>query len=485
MRAARLAALFPFALLGCINELELVSAPSVALDESGTQLGDCQSFLVPIADMPSAGEMSAMAAAPGSNRRTVFLNFNGGTYTPGANNSTANTSSIPGFTARIVPYEGGSAGRAQLLQCVKDQFARYDIAFTDQDPGAAPHIEAVIGGTSSQIGMGPIGGISPMHGDCSIVERSVVFVFSQNLSGPRNTCEIVAHEISHSLGLEHEYLCEDPMTYLYGCGNKTFQDRAASCGEYSPRRCMCGNTQNSVQELLQKLGPATTADPTTPPADPIDPAQPADTTGPTVALLLPANGAVLTGNSPLEVSVSASDAGGIDDVELLWQLNGLRVFSCDSPPQGFACRNADDVFTWTLPVGTGARSFSVKATDAAGNATTTEVRSIALTTPGATPQPTGPSVTLSGPVEGTNVAAGSTIQIRTEATGDVGQVWLWWILPNGASRAYSLAPLGGTTWGLDLQVSSSAAGRRTLRAAAYDRAGQQTVARDVTIRIGN
>jgi hypothetical protein len=488
MRAARLAALLPFALVGCINEVS-VSAPTVAVDESFEQLGDCQSFIVPNDDEGSAEEMNAMAAAPGSNRRTVFLNFNGGTYAPGNDNSTANTSSIPGFNARIVPYEGGTAGRAQLLQCVKDQFRRFDIAFTDVDPGAVPHIEAVIGGTSNQIGMGPIGGISPMHGDCSIVERSVVFVFSGNLSGLQNTCEVTAHEVSHSLGLEHEYLCEDPMTYLYGCGNKTFQDRAVSCGEYSPRACMCGNTQNSVQELMQKLGPVTTtttppADPPADPADPIDPSgPPADTSAPVVALGVPADGAVLTGNSPLEVSVTASDADGIADVDLLWQFNGLRIFNCASPPQGFACRQEGDVFTWTLPVGTGARSWSVRATDGAGDVSTTEVRSLTLTTAQTQP-PVGPSVSLSGPLEGASVAAGSTVQIRTDAAGDVGQVWLWWILPNGSYRAYALSPLGGSTWGLDLAVSAAAApGRRILRAAAYDRAGSQTVARDVSIVI--
>lgn len=474
--------------MGCTNELTL-PAPVVSLEESETQLASCQSFIVPNGDVASDGERAAMALAPGSNHRTVFLNFNGGTYAPGANNSTANTSSIPGFTARIVPYEEGAAGRARLLQCVKDQFSRWDIDFTDQDPGASAHIEAVIGGASDQIGMGPIGGISPMHGDCSIVERSVVFVFSRNLAGPQSTCETTAHEVAHSLGLEHEYLCEDPMTYLRGCGDKSFQDRFASCGEYSPHGCMCGGTQNSVQELNAKLGPVTSTplpvDPVDP-VDPVEPGDPADTTAPVVALGQPVDGASLPGNSPLEVSVVASDDDGIAKVELLWQFNGLSVFRCDSLPEGFACRQEGPLFTWTLPVGTGARSFSVKATDQAGNVTTTEVRSITLTNPTQPPvtQPVLPSLSVTGPESGARIAAGGTVQIRAEASGDIGQVWLWWILQNGTEHAYALPPLGGTTWGLDLEISSAAlAGPRTLRIAAYDRAGNQKVAPDVSINI--
>ena len=484
MRFDRFAAFSAVVLIGCNSEIT-VQAPSVAVDE--TRVGDCQSFIVPNLDVASAGERSAMAAAAGSNRRTVYLNFNGGTFRPGADNSSTNTSSIPGSTAQLVPYEEDAAGRSRLLQCVRDQFARYDLNITDQNPGALPHIEAVIGGTSAQVGMGAIGGISPMHGDCSIVERSVVYVFSRNLSGLQNTCEVTAHEISHSLGLEHEYLCEDPMTYLYGCGDKTFQDRAVSCGEYSPRTCMCGQTQNSVQELMGKLGPTKTNEPDPLPTDPIDPTEPTESQNPVVSLGVPADGASLPANTPLEVSVTATDSDGIRDVELLWQFNGLRIFSCNSPPEGFACRKEGDRFTWTLPVGSGARSFSAKATDVAGHASTTEVRSITLTTPPEEiVEPSGPAIAVSAPVSGDPVAPGSTLVIRAEVTGDVGQVWLWWIRADGSSNSYSLAPLSGNTYGLDLQISSTApAGPRILRTVVYDRAGKQVVAPDVTVEITN
>jgi hypothetical protein len=59
-----------------------------------------------------------------------------------------------------------------------------------------------------------------------------------------------------SFGLDHEYLCADPMTYLGGCGQKSFQN-VGLMRQYSARSCNCGGgTQNSVQMLLDANGPA-------------------------------------------------------------------------------------------------------------------------------------------------------------------------------------------------------------------------------------
>ena len=84
-------------------------------------------------------------------------------------------------------------------------------------------------------------------------------------------CEIAAQEIAHAYGLDHEFLCDDPMTYLSGCGRKTFQDRTVSCGEYSARACKCSGQQNSYRALIDRLGPAGSAPPPPPPARPWSP----------------------------------------------------------------------------------------------------------------------------------------------------------------------------------------------------------------------
>ena len=68
-------------------------------------------------------------------------------------------------------------------------------------------------------------------------------------------CETAGQETAHAFGLDHEFLCQDPMTYLVGCGAKSFQDEYVPCGEFQPRECNCGTpTQNSVQSMYQLFG---------------------------------------------------------------------------------------------------------------------------------------------------------------------------------------------------------------------------------------
>ncbi len=62
-------------------------------------------------------------------------------------------------------------------------------------------------------------------------------------------------EIAHAYGLDHEYLCKDVMTYLRGCGSKSFVDAEAPCGESKKRHCEGGSpTQNSFKRLVDVLG---------------------------------------------------------------------------------------------------------------------------------------------------------------------------------------------------------------------------------------
>lgn len=44
------------------------------------------------------------------------------------------------------------------------------------------------------------------------------------------------------------------MTFLSGCGDKSFLDANVSCGEFEAHNCTCGgSTQNSFQHLLSTL----------------------------------------------------------------------------------------------------------------------------------------------------------------------------------------------------------------------------------------
>ena len=58
------------------------------------------------------------------------------------------------------------------------------------------------------------------------------------------------------------------MTYLNGCGAKSFQDVGAQCGEFQARACNCNRqAHNSVELLFEKLG---ASDGTTLPPPPED-----------------------------------------------------------------------------------------------------------------------------------------------------------------------------------------------------------------------
>ena len=108
-----------------------------------------------------------------------------------------------------------------------------------------------------------MGGLAPL-GDGPIHD-AVVFVFASTLKlKTQALCETAAQEIGHAYGLDHVMVCKDPMTYLTGCGAKTFQDVDAPCGERDARACADGGaTQNSHQHLLDVLG-ARPLDPETP-----------------------------------------------------------------------------------------------------------------------------------------------------------------------------------------------------------------------------
>ena len=228
----------------------------VKVDEKG---GDRPKGVYRVVDPdPSAKKSSAeegmTSGAP--SHRVIFLNKNGGTFSPGFDDSSRNVASVVDEVSKVPAYEKSAANWKTLVACVKKQYAAYDVDVVDVDPGKVPHIEAVIGGSPKDIGMGSsVGGVSPMTSSCDVIERSVVFVFSKQFGDVQVECEIAAQEIAHSVGLDHEYLCEDPTSVLGGCGRKTFQDKAVACGEDSPRRCMCGDaTQNAAKLLEKKLG---------------------------------------------------------------------------------------------------------------------------------------------------------------------------------------------------------------------------------------
>ena len=204
--------------------------------------------------------------------KTVYLNKGGVALLPGGNDARTNRSSIATEQVSIPAWNVSPSTWTATVSCMRELFAPWDITFTETDPGAVPHIEAVFGGSPSILGLDAnTAGVSPFTTDCSVIENAMVFTFTAVIpQDARLACEIMAQEVAHAYGLDHELLASDPMTYLMYDGDRSFQNQTASCGEDKPRPCgingsTCRANQNSVTLLTERLGLKNGAVPPAPP----------------------------------------------------------------------------------------------------------------------------------------------------------------------------------------------------------------------------
>ncbi len=194
---------------------------------------------------------ASAAAAPSPRPVTVFLDRGGDGTT------------IPRFG-------GGDRVWAATVACVREHFAPFQVEITDTRPAGKDFMTALVGGKASMLGLNDqtTNGIGPYDG--SVLRTATVHVFSQVGTGERDTanlCAVTAHEIGHSLGLDHSYKCGDVMSYFNDeCGAQQFLDVDAPCGEESERDCASGDaTQNSYRRLAQNVGLRAGATPAEPP----------------------------------------------------------------------------------------------------------------------------------------------------------------------------------------------------------------------------
>src|SRR6185295_16018106 len=114
---------------------------------------------------------TAHAFGPGPAHRTVYMNRYGGIYTQGtALDSSTNTVSYypPGGPWDIGGFTFDDAQWNDLVACVQGIYAPFDVTVTDVDPGSAPHVEAVVGGSPEQLGQPSTTlGLAPKTNDCS------------------------------------------------------------------------------------------------------------------------------------------------------------------------------------------------------------------------------------------------------------------------------------------------------------------------------
>lgn len=271
--------------------------------------------------IPRAGGPGPVLAAAAT--RTIYLNKNGGTYqinsgaTNAATNVANNSVSANGGsrTAVIAPMEA-SFNWTFISQCVRDAYAPYDVRIVETEPTSGAYLEAVVGGTGTELGFGAnqLFGIASADNFCGVTERGIAFSFSGTHLGvpqrDRELCATIAHEIGHLLALEHETLANDEMSYVgvteAGAWPKKFQLANSPCGTYpgQNQQCSCGGSQtNSDARLGMFVGRRAT-----------------EAVPPAVAITSPSGG---TTPRTFTITATATDASGIQAVT--FKVDGVTI----------------------------------------------------------------------------------------------------------------------------------------------------------------
>lgn len=195
----------------------------------------------------------------GSGRQSVVvvMSRDGGLIFGGDDDARTRTSSSlanRGLSqVQLAKFRGSDRQWSRLVRCVRDRYAQYDVQIVEQPPAVGDYVLAMVGGPPRQLELEKtVGGLAPHNG--SVISDAVVFVFQTRGSKVSELCQTTAHEIGHTLGLDHTRLCSDIMSYER-CGPKRFRDQHARCGEWSDRDCDVGDShQNSEQLIAQAVG---------------------------------------------------------------------------------------------------------------------------------------------------------------------------------------------------------------------------------------
>jgi hypothetical protein len=251
--------------------------------------------------------------------RILYLHRDGGTYRPGDDDSSADESSLLGH-ATTIPAHASPAPWADVLACVRSAFSRWKVNVTDQDPGSETHLEAVVGGLPSLLGLpAAVGGVAQLpyvapDGGPLVNERAVVFVFSAHPAHASAAvlCRSIAHELGHALSLDHVTRCDDIMSYGQ-CGPLSFTEGESECGTDSPRECFTSNTQATRARLDYLLGRKNGKAP--------------QNQAPFVKLFSPGNGEHVAAGDSLDALARIWDDGAVAAPEIWWKDGaGKRLF---------------------------------------------------------------------------------------------------------------------------------------------------------------
>lgn len=277
----------------------------------------------------------------------IYLNncAGGCQLSPGQNNAPANRSSIVNNAVTIPAYTGTAAQWAQIVACVRQTYAPFDVQIvTERPPAGTNYHMAIVAGRAVNAGQqNGVLGVSPFS--CGYIPNAISFTFANETpTDILELCWTVAQETAHSWGLDHKYDNRDPMTYLQsGPAQKAFQNAAGSCGEYSARQCSCSYAQtgssamNSYALIMATFG-----------------ANVPDSTPPVVTVASPTASAQVTPG--FTVTATITDNIAVTKAEL--RLDGALVATKTAAP-----------WTWTTPstLAQGNHRVQITGYDAANN----------------------------------------------------------------------------------------------------------------------
>jgi peptidoglycan/xylan/chitin deacetylase (PgdA/CDA1 family)/archaellum component FlaF (FlaF/FlaG flagellin family) len=186
-------------------------------------------------------------------------------------------------------------------------------------------------------------------------------------------------------------------------------------------------------------------------------APPADTTAPTVALTAPANGAKV--RNTVTLAANASDNVGVAKVELL--VNGAVIATDTTAPYSASWNTANTPGTTAV--------LTARATDAAGNTTTSAARTVTIDRP----DTTKPTVTITSPANNATITGNITVNVA--ATDNVGVVRVRFLVDGSSAATDTSAPYSAS--------GSLARGTHTIVAEATDAAGNVQRSAAITVQI--
>jgi subtilisin family serine protease len=184
-----------------------------------------------------------------------------------------------------------------------------------------------------------------------------------------------------------------------------------------------------------------------------------DTIPPTVGFVYPYNGTAVSG--AFAVQVSASDNTGVSAVNL--SVDGISIGTTAVTPY---------TFQWdSTLVPNGSHTFTARATDVVGNASTI---SISVNVNNIVADTSPPSISISAPTNGSKVSANLSVYVNASDNVNVARVELY---ADGVLVSASSSAPFTTKW----TTKKVAAGAHSLQCRAYDPAGNTGLSQFVTV----